>query len=165
MGVVGRLARVVPAVLLTGLVGCATAREPVRLDPRDAGWVWPVARGRLLSTYATPRDHDRAGIDILGRHGQAVLASRDGRVVYAGDSMRGYGKTVILDHGDGVRTLYAHNSALLVQPGRSVHAGEAIARVGRSGSAATDHCHFEVRSGDATLDPLRFLIPEIEARR
>ena len=77
--------------------------------------------------------------------------------------MRGYGNTVVVDHGDGLTTLYAHNSELLVRPGDTVTAGQRIARVGHTGNATTDHCHFEVRRGDAPVDPLRYVIPEIEA--
>jgi murein DD-endopeptidase MepM/ murein hydrolase activator NlpD len=94
-----------------------------------------------------------------------VLAARGGRVVYSDDRMRGYGKTVILDHGGGVTTLYAHNSDLLVRKGQRVRPGERIARIGRTGNASAEHCHFEIRRDDAPLDPLRFLVPEVEARR
>ena len=86
-------------------------------------------------------------------------------IVYSDDDMRGYGKTVILDHGDGVTTLYAHNSELLVRQGQHVRPGEHIARIGRTGNASTEHCHFEIRRDEAPLDPLRFLVPEVEARR
>ena len=94
---------------------------------------------------------------LAGRAGQPVLASRAGRVVYAGAGMRGYGKTVILEHDDGMQSLYAHNSALLVQLAERVEQGQAIARVGRTGNATTNHCHFEIRWNDRRVDPMRWL--------
>ena len=68
--------------------------------------------------------------------------------------MRGYGKTVVLEHGDGLRTLYAHNSALLVKVGQQVEQGSAIARVGQTGNATTPHCHFEMQRHLKPFDPL-----------
>ena len=126
--------------------------------PNAGEWDWPVPGGWLLSTFgAARRTHRHAGVDIGGHRGQPVLAARDGRVVYSDESMRGYGKTVILDHGDGLTTLYAHNSALLVRPGDVVRRGQPVARVGRSGNASGEHCHFEVRRDDVPVDPLAFL--------
>ena len=85
-----------------------------------------------------------------------MLAVRSGRVLYS-SSMRDYGRTVILDHGDGLRSLYAHNSKLLVQKGQQVYRGQAIARVGRTGNATTEHCHFEIRRDEVPVDPLPYL--------
>lgn len=128
-------------------------------------WLWPVSGGRVLSYYGAPRKtHRHQGVDILGAHGSRVVASSSGRVVYSGDSMRGYGKTVIVDHGGGFRSLYAHNSRLLVHEGQRVKRGQAIARVGQSGNANSDHCHFEIRKNDKAIDPLRYVVPSIEAR-
>lgn len=119
---------------------------------------WPVAGGRILSYFGANRGgHRHNGLDIGGRSGQPVSAASDGRVVYTGSTMRGYGKTVIVDHGDGFRTLYAHGSALLVQEGEWVRRGQNIARIGRSGNATTEHCHFEIRRDDAAVDPMNYL--------
>jgi murein DD-endopeptidase MepM/ murein hydrolase activator NlpD len=119
---------------------------------------WPVVRGRVLSAFGAPRGaRAHAGVDIGGRHGQPVVAAQAGRVVFAGETMRGYGNTVIIDHGDDLHTLYAHNSTLLVREGQWVERGEGIARLGRSGRASADHCHFEVRRNDVPVDPMRFL--------
>jgi murein DD-endopeptidase MepM/ murein hydrolase activator NlpD len=94
-----------------------------------------------------------------------VLAAEAGRVVYAAGGMRGYGRTVIVDHGEGLRTLYAHNSELLVGEGQHVTRGQPIAHVGRSGNATADHCHFEVLRGDRPIDPLLVLAPASTAAR
>lgn len=117
--------------------------------------LWPVRGGRVLSYFGAPRArHRHGGLDIAGDHGEPVLAAEDGEVVYSGSDMRGYGQMIILDHGDGLRTLYAHNSRLLVRRGTRVQRGQTIARVGRTGNASTDHCHFEVRLHGRPIDPL-----------
>jgi murein DD-endopeptidase MepM/ murein hydrolase activator NlpD len=120
-------------------------------------FVWPVA-GEVLSYYGEQRrTHRHKGLDIRGRDGQRVVAAETGRVVYSGNTMRGYGKTVILDHGDGVQSLYAHNSRLLVNVGDEVRRGETIAKVGRTGNATTEHCHFEIRKDRVPINPLPHL--------
>ena len=129
-------------------------------------WIWPVRNGAVLSGFGAPRrNHRHGGLDIKGVAGQPVLASRSGRVVYAGAGLRGYGKTVILDHRDGMQSLYAHNSTLLVRLGQHVEQGQTIARVGRTGNATTDHCHFEIRQNDRRVDPARWLTPGRRAAR
>jgi len=129
-------------------------------------WIWPVRNGSVLSGFGAPRrNHRHGGLDIKGAAGQSVLASRNGRVVYAGAGLRGYGKTVILDHSDGMQSLYAHNSRLLVRLGERVEQGQSIARVGRTGNATTDHCHFEIRLNDRRVDPVRWLTPGRRAAR
>ena len=133
-------------------------------EARD--WIWPVRGGEIISYFGAPRKgHRHGGIDLRGGHGERVVAARDGRVVYSGSGMRGYGKTVMIDHGDGFVTLYAHNSALLVREGDLVRRGDPIARVGRTGNASTDHCHFEIRRNDVPIDPLRVLYPSFKAER
>ncbi len=145
------------------------ADRPLHIPPAavaPAGWLWPVSEGALLSRYGDPRGRERLhlGVDIRGRNGEPVLAARAGRVVYADGSMSGYGKTVILDHGDGWTSLYAHNSRLLVEPGQDVDAGQPIARVGRTGNATGDHVHFEIRVDDRPVDPMRYLLQTAEER-
>ena len=129
-------------------------------------WIWPVRNGTVLSGFGAPRrSHRHGGLDIKGVARQPVLASRSGRVVYAGSGLRGYGKTIILDHRDGMQSLYAHNSVLLARLGERVEQGQSIARVGRTGNATTDHCHFEIRLNDRRVDPLRWLTPGQRASR
>lgn len=139
------------------LPGTGFAPPPATGDSFD----WPVAGGRVLSYFGAKRGgHRHSGLDIGGRPGQPVSVARDGRVVYTGSTMRGYGKTVIVDHGDGFKTLYAHGSALLVREGEWVRRGQRIARIGRSGNATTEHCHFEIRRDDVPVDPLSYLVVE-----
>jgi len=123
-------------------------------------WAWPVSGGEILSRFGVNRGANRhRGIDIRGQSGQQVRAVRAGRVVSSA-RMRGYGKTVVLDHGGGLRSLYAHNSTVLVQPGEPVRQGQPIARVGRTGNASTHHCHLEIRRGNVPVNPLRYLRQE-----
>ena len=121
-------------------------------------WIWPVPGGAVLSNYGAPRrTHRHGGVDIGAPHGHRVLATRDGRVVYSGAGLRGYGKTIILDHGAGMQSLYAHNSALLVGLGENVEQGRTIARIGRTGNATADHCHFEIRVNERRVDPMHWV--------
>lgn len=121
-------------------------------------WTWPVPGGEVVGHFGdSRRAHRHAGLDIRTRAGEPVVAARDGRVRYCGDTLRGYGLTVVIDHGDGTSSLYGHNSKLLVREGQDVHAGQEIARVGSSGNATTPHCHFEIRRDDRPLDPLPLL--------
>jgi murein DD-endopeptidase MepM/ murein hydrolase activator NlpD len=118
---------------------------------------WPLKGREILSRFGEQRhSHRHTGLDIRGNLGDPVYAAAAGTVIYS-STMRGYGRTVILDHGSGLQTLYAHNTALLVQTGNRVNRGQAIAKVGRSGNASTEHCHFEVRLDDVAVDPLNYL--------
>lgn len=134
------------------------AHTPPPQPPADAvEFAWPVAGGEILSSFGVPRRHHRhAGLDIRGVSGQDVVAAARGEVAFAGGSPGGYGKLVILDHGGGLQTLYAHNSRILVRVGDVVERGQVVARVGRTGNATTDHCHFEVRKDKVAMDPLEY---------
>ncbi len=156
-------------VTLEELVGLNSLSDPNKLSvdqriliPGTGGgkWAWPIAGGEILSRFGVSRGgHSHRGIDIRGQSGQQVGAVRAGRVV-SNSRMRGYGETVVVDHGDGLRSLYGHNSAVLVQPGEPVRRGQAIARVGRTGNASTYHCHLEIRRGNVPVNPLRYLRQE-----
>ena len=86
-----------------------------------------------------------------------MFAAADGRVVYAGNGIRGYGNLVVVRHAGDLLTVYAHNSVLLVTPGQPVRAGDRIALVGQSGRATGPHLHFEVRAGQIPKNPMGFL--------
>jgi len=138
--------------------GAAAVLEVTLHTIATTGFLWPVDDGRLLSGFGVPRKrHRHGGIDIGAQRGKPVRAASAGRVVYSGSSMRGYGMTIIIDHGDALKSLYAHNSALLARKGEWVERGQTIARVGRSGNATTDHCHFEIRRQDVPIDPLLYI--------
>jgi len=104
--------------------------------------------------YGTEEPHK--GIDIRTRRGEQIFASADGIVAYSG-KQSGFGKVVIIDHGNRLFTVYAHLSICLVKEGVKVKKGDIIGRAGDSGKATTCHLHFEVRYKGKAIDPLRFL--------
>lgn len=117
---------------------------------------WPIM-GVITSRYGSRRGRDtHHGIDIAANLGDPIRAARGGRVVFAGWRPV-YGRTVIIDHGDGICTLYAHASKLLVTQDDWVKAGEVIANVGTSGYTTGPHLHFEVYEGERTVNPLSWL--------
>lgn len=121
---------------------------------------FPVPGGRLGSGFGMRmhpilrRVRMHEGVDISARTGTPIQAAETGLVVYTG-RQRGYGKLVIVDHGGGVSTLYAHCSALLVSRGQMVRRGQTIARVGSTGLSTGPHCHFELRIRGQPVNPLR----------
>lgn len=117
-------------------------------------FVWP-ARGELTSLFGWRRRARRhhAGIDIGAPWGSPIVAARPGVVIYSGWYFL-YGRTVILDHGSGITTLYAHASKLLVRAGQQVAAGQAVAKVGCTGRCTGPHLHFEIRVNGRALNPL-----------
>ncbi len=119
-----------------------------------AGLLWPVDGGQILSAFGVRRGRERRheGLDIRGTPGQEIRAARAGRVAFSG-TQRGYGQVVILDHGDGMETVYAHAQTLLAREGETVERGQPIARIGRTGNASTHHLHFEVRLDGEAIDP------------
>ncbi|HSH43474.1 MAG TPA: peptidoglycan DD-metalloendopeptidase family protein [Arenicellales bacterium] len=122
-------------------------------EPAVAGWMWPT-RGRIISRFAP--DNANPGIDIAGESGQIVRSAADGRVVYSGDGLRGYGKLIIVKHNETFLSAYAHNRKLLVQEGEQVRRGQPIAEMG---STDTDRVrlHFEIRKRGTAVDPLNYL--------
>jgi murein DD-endopeptidase MepM/ murein hydrolase activator NlpD len=125
----------------------------------DAGAQPVTLAGRLSSAYGWRRDpidgtrRFHKGIDVAMPVGQSVPAARDGRVTFAGQ-MRGYGLTVMIDHGNGLSTRYGHLSAVDVQPGDTVTAGETIAQSGSSGRSTGPHLHFEVLDDGQPVNPM-----------
>lgn len=118
-------------------------------------FAWPLF-APISSNFGPRWGRNHAGIDLAADHGDDIRASRDGRVVLSG-TVSGYGETVILEHADGTRTLYAHASKLLVAAGEQVKQGELIALVGSTGNSTGPHLHFEIIVGDRPRDPLTYL--------
>jgi len=124
---------------------------------------WPCA-GRVTSPFGYRRSPFRrrrrtvfhAGIDIAAPRGTPIVAAASGVVTHSG-WMSGYGKTVVVQHGNGVSTLYGHNSSLLVGAGATVSRGQIIARMGSTGRSTGNHCHFEIRHGGRPTNPMRGL--------
>lgn len=129
---------------------------------RSAGarLLWPVRGGTLTSRFGARGKSSHEGVDIAAPEGSAVLAAADGKVIYAGSGVRGYGNLILVRHDTGMVTVYAHNRRNLVKEGQEVKQGQVIAEVGHTGRASGNHLHFEVRRGDAPVDPLDHVKPE-----
>ena len=121
----------------------------------DIAWIWP-AQGTLIAGFDEAKNK---GYDISGKAGDPVVASADGRVVYSGAGLRGYGNLIILKHNNTFLTAYAHNQTLLVKEDQSVKKGQKIAEMGNS-DAERVKLHFEIRRQGKPVDPARYLPPK-----
>jgi len=120
-------------------------------------FVWPV-KGDVISPFGTKIDRTKnKGIDIRADEGIYVRASRAGMVAFCDERLKGFGKTVILDHGDNYQTVYAYNSAILVRIGDTIEQNAVIARVGRTGRAKEPSLHFEIRKNGEPRNPFDYL--------
>ena len=152
--------RWIGAILIAIAVsGCGTAvRYRIPEDRLDRlRFLSPVA-GTVSSGFGNRSGGRHAGIDILAPAGTEVRAASPGLASFAGKGMRGYGSAVILDHGEGITTLYGHLATIRVQSGETVPAGAVIGTVGRSGNATTYHLHFELRVDGEAVDPIPYMI-------
>ena len=131
-----------------------SAPAPVSGGEEELPWAWPTGGG---STVVAGFDEQRnKGLDISGKPGDPVLASADGRVVYAGAGLRGYGNLIILKHNNTYLSAYAHNQSLLVKEDQAVRKGQKIAEMGNS-DADRVKLHFEIRRQGKPVDPARYL--------
>jgi lipoprotein NlpD len=135
---------------------------PVNSPPPSAGeddvaWTWPT--GGAATIVAGFDEQRNKGLDIAGKAGDPVLATADGRVVYAGAGLRGYGNLIILKHNNTFLSAYAHNQSLLVKEDQSVRKGQKIAEMGSS-DADRVKLHFEIRRQGKPVDPARYLPPK-----
>ncbi len=137
-------AAALPAVTATGKDG-----------DDELGWIWPAA-GPVAAGFDEGRNIK--GLSITGKAGDAVLAAADGRVVYAGSALRGYGNLIIVKHNNTYLTAYAHNQTLLVKEDQAVRRGQKIAEMGSS-DADRVQLHFEIRRQGKPIDPARLLPP------
>jgi murein DD-endopeptidase MepM/ murein hydrolase activator NlpD len=123
--------------------------------PSAAGFIWPV-NGSVVSGFGMRWGRMHEGIDITASSGTPIWAAAAGTVIHAG-WLGGYGNLVVVDHGNGLATAYAHASAILVSVGQAVAQGETIALVGSTGNSSGPHLHFEVRVNGEAVDPLFYL--------
>jgi len=139
------------APALAPAVGAAAPAGAQGAD-EDITWMWP-ARGSVINGFDEVKNK---GLDLAGSAGEPVLAAADGRVVYVGASLRGYGNLIILKHNNTYLTAYAHNQALLVKEDQTVRRGQKIAEMGSS-DADRVKLHFEVRRQGKPVDPAKYL--------
>lgn len=140
-------------------------KKPIVVAPSSQGYLWPLPGYSMITSPFGYRSHPiygvsrlHRGIDISGGsvYGKPILASRAGTVITA-TYHYSYGNYVIIDHGDGYSTLYAHCSSLNVSAGQAVSQGQTIAFVGNSGDSTGPHLHFEVRKGTTPMNPLSYV--------
>ena len=126
--------------------------ETVAAGPDDVTWQWPSA-GKVISPFS---ESGNKGIDFAGKAGDPVLAAADGKVVYVGTGIRGFGQLLIVKHNATFLSAYAHNRKILVSEGQQVTRGQKIAEMGNSDSDMVK-LHFEIRRQGKPTDPLAFL--------
>lgn len=117
-------------------------------------WRWPT-EGKVVDNFSTSEGGNK-GIDISGSRGQPILAAADGRIVYAGNALRGYGNLIIIKHNDDYLSAYAHNDSMLVAEQQEVKAGQKIATMGSTGTTSV-RLHFEIRYKGKSVNPLQHL--------
>ncbi|TMH37059.1 MAG: LysM peptidoglycan-binding domain-containing protein [Betaproteobacteria bacterium] len=145
------------------VIAAATPSLPARpdsahvpeIDDDKIQWVWPAA-GKVVAGFSETSNFK--GIDIAGKSGQPVVASAAGRVVYAGNGLRGYGKLVIIKHNNTYLTAYAHNREILVKEKQEVAKGQKISEMGDT-DADQVKLHFEIRRLGKPVDPTKYLPP------
>lgn len=124
--------------------------------PTLSNFIWPV-KGKLFSRFEQTKERRHDGIDISAPEGTPIRAAADGRVIYSGSGIRGYGNIIIIKHANNFFTVYAHNSENNVLEGDIVKQGQIIGKVGKTGKTSGPHLHFEIRKGKTPVDPLKLL--------
>jgi lipoprotein NlpD len=117
-------------------------------------WQWP-AKGKVIEGFSTAKQGNK-GVNIAGRRGDPIKSAAGGKVVYAGDALRGYGKLVIIKHNDDYLSAYAHNDRILVKEQQTVKSGQVIAKMGDT-DAERVMLHFEVRFRGKSVNPMKYL--------
>jgi len=134
--------------------GGGIARDSVQ--PSRRGFIWPT-EGRVIRRFVNSPSEKSYGIDIAAPLGSEVRAARDGKIVFADNSIAAYGRMVIVEHDDSLASCYAHNRRLLVRVGDRVKQGQVIAEVGNSGRSSIAALHFEIRRRGTAVNPEDYL--------
>ncbi len=120
-------------------------------------FIWPV-KGKLISKYGKSKEgFYNDGINIDSQKGAIVISSQDGKVIYSGNEIPGYGNLILIKHSKNWITAYAHLSEVFIEKGRLVKRGERIGSVGSTGNVRSPQLHFEIRKGKESVNPLEFL--------
>lgn len=148
----------VPAVTVPPV---ASATVPPAVVPQTAArsgrFAWPVTGSVIAGFNAPLAGKPNQGINISAPAGTPIKAAGQGVVAYAGNELRGYGNLVLIQHGDGLVTAYAHAASLSVKKGDQVSAGQTIGTVGQTGAVDAPQLHFEVRKNSSPVDPKQYL--------
>jgi len=145
------------AILILGILGCASGRRAAEVEPVPSGWPVQRASAVVTSEFGAPRGKSRhEGIDLSAPAGTSVTATADGVVAFA-DRSGDFGRLVIIDHGFGWQTRYAHLKRIKVKEGKKVARGDVIGTIGKSGNATGSHLHYEVRRDGRAVDPRPYL--------
>lgn len=142
-----------PTPAKTGPTDTTTASVQKPSSQEFGHWVWPV-KGKILNAFSETGGNK--GLDIAGTRNQPVAAAANGRVVYQGSGLRGYGQLIIVKHNDDFLSAYAHNDKIHVKEGDLVKRGQKIAEMGSTGTDLVK-LHFEIRRHGVPVDPLRYL--------
>jgi murein DD-endopeptidase MepM/ murein hydrolase activator NlpD len=146
-------------------VATPAAEQPVAETPVKAAeatgsmptFRWPV-RGRVIAGFGPKTNgQQNDGINLAVPEGTPVKAAEDGVVAYAGNELKGYGNLVLIRHGNGYVTAYAHASEVMVKRGEQIKRGQVIAKSGQTGNVGSPQLHFEIRKGATPVDPMQFL--------
>ena len=121
---------------------------------RSRKWSWP-AKGKVIEGFSNTKQGNK-GINIAGKRGDSVRSTAKGKVVYAGNALRGYGQLIIIKHNDDYLSAYAHNDSILVKEKQLVKAGQIIAKMGDT-DADRIMLHFEVRFRGKSVNPMKYL--------
>ena len=152
--------KMLPASTATAATTTAAATVPsssassVSSSAPVGTWRWPTD-GKIIDNFSSAEGGNK-GVDIAGSRGQSVVATADGRVVYAGNALRGYGNLIIIKHNDDYLSAYAHNDTMLVREQQEVKAGQKIATMGSTGTSSV-RLHFEIRYKGKSVNPLQYL--------
>jgi murein DD-endopeptidase MepM/ murein hydrolase activator NlpD len=141
----------------TDETGVLTDAQKTKLRAKTRAWRWPTNEVQVTSIFGSRKGEHHDGVDLRASSGTPVHAVSDGKVIYSGSKISGYGRMIVLRHDGKLSTIYAHNSKLLAKAGQRVRRGQLIAFSGNTGRSSGPHVHFEVREGVTAINPMILL--------
>lgn len=148
----------------THIAAVKPAQQPstAASKPLDIQWIWPT-KGQVIGTYGSGSDQVNKGINIAGFKGQPIVAAAGGKVVFSGNGGPGYGNLIILQHNNGMLSVYGNLATVRVKEGRKIRQGQQIATMGKNASDQIE-LHFEIRSQGKPVNPLK-LLPNLKGKQ
>ena len=121
-------------------------------------FIWPVPSSKRISSHFGKRwGKQHQGIDIVAAEGRYIVATADGTVIYSGHGLKSYGNLIVLSHGGGFFSVYAHNRKNFINKGEKVYKGQVIGQIGQTGRTTGPHLHFEIRKNSRPLNPIKYV--------